>query len=122
VFEHELRATTSRTMRRSSLASSGSNLIGNTTTYASDGKTATMVRARVGQWQYRYDDDGRVLHEEGGPASGDDMDQLAIDYTYDARHRLVSAIELEPSEIAWLLARSRASSSATGRAASRCSW
>jgi hypothetical protein len=63
-----------------------------TYTYATDGKSATMVRAHVGQWKYRYDDDGRILHEEGGPASGDDMDQLAIDYAYDARHRLVSEV------------------------------
>lgn len=67
-----------------------------TYTYAADGKTATMVRAHVGQWKYRYDDDGRVLHEEGGPASGDDMDQVAIDYTYDARHRLVSEVAHGP--------------------------
>jgi YD repeat-containing protein len=63
-----------------------------TYTYAADGKTATMVRAHVGQWKYRYDDSGRVLHEEGGPASGDDMDQIAIDYAYDARHRLISEV------------------------------
>jgi YD repeat-containing protein len=67
-----------------------------TYTFASDGKSATMVRAHVGQWKYRYDDDGRVLHEEGGPASGDDMDQIAIDYTYDARHRLISEIARGP--------------------------
>ena len=67
-----------------------------TYTYSSDGKSATMVRAHVGQWKYRYDDDGRILHEEGGPASGDDMDQLAIDYAYDARHRLVREVTHGP--------------------------
>jgi len=67
-----------------------------TYTYASDGKSATMVRARVGQWKYCYDDDGCVLHEEGGPASGDAMDRLVIDYAYDARHRLVSEVAHGP--------------------------
>lgn len=67
-----------------------------TYSYAPDGKSATMVRAHVGQWKYRYDDDGRVVHEEGGPASGDDMDLLAIDYAYDARHRLVSEVAHDP--------------------------
>jgi hypothetical protein len=67
-----------------------------TYTYASDGKSSTMVRAHVGQWKYRYDDDGRVVHEEGGPASGDDMDQIAIDYAYDARHRLVGEVAHGP--------------------------
>jgi hypothetical protein len=55
-----------------------------------------MVRARVGQWKYCYDDDGCVLHEEGGPASGDAMDRLVIDYAYDARHRLVSEVAHGP--------------------------
>ncbi|HEX7836382.1 MAG TPA: hypothetical protein VF469_02910 [Kofleriaceae bacterium] len=63
-----------------------------TYTYAADGKSATMVRAHVGQWKYVYDDNGRILHEEGGPASGDDMDQLSIEYAYDARGRLISEV------------------------------
>jgi hypothetical protein len=67
-----------------------------TYTYAPDGKTASMVRGRVGQWKYCYDDHGCVLHEEGGPASGDAMDQRAIDYTYDARRRLVSEVVRSP--------------------------
>jgi hypothetical protein len=67
-----------------------------TYTYAADGKSATMVRAHVGQWKYRYDEHGRVLHEAGGPASGDHMDQLVIDYAYDERHRLVSEVVYGP--------------------------
>jgi hypothetical protein len=68
-----------------------------TYTYAADGKSATMVRAHVGQWKYRYDDEGRVLHEDGGPASGDDMDQISIDYAYDEHGRPISEVARSPS-------------------------
>jgi hypothetical protein len=85
-----------RLVRRDFVKPDGTVAATETYTYASDGKTATMVRAHVGQWKYRYDDAGRVLHEEGGPASGDDLDQLAIDYAYDARHRLVSEVARGP--------------------------
>jgi hypothetical protein len=56
-----------------------------------------MVRTHVGQWKYRYDDDGRVLHEDSDPAAGDDMDQLEIDYAYDGRHRLISEVARDAS-------------------------
>ena len=85
-----------RLMRRDFVKPDGRTEATETYTYTPDGKSATMVRAHVGQWKYVYEDDGRILHEEGGPASGDDMDQLSIDYAYDARHRLVSEVTRGP--------------------------
>lgn len=85
-----------RLVGRSFVKPDGTTEATETYRYGADGKTATMVRAHVGEWKYRYDDDGHVLHEEGGPASGDIMDQVAIDYAYDARHRLVSEIARGP--------------------------
>jgi hypothetical protein len=85
-----------RLIGRAFVKPDGSTEATETYRYDADGKSATMVRAHVGQWTYRYDDDGRILHEEGGPASGDEMDRVAIDYTYDARHRLTSEIARGP--------------------------
>jgi hypothetical protein len=85
-----------RLVRRQFVKPDGTTEATETYTYAPDGKSATMVRAHVGQWKYRYDEQGCVLHEEGGLASGDDMDHLVIDYAYDARHRLVSEVVCGP--------------------------
>jgi hypothetical protein len=85
-----------RLAKREFMKPDGTTAATETCTYSPDGKNATKVRAHVGQWKYLYDDDGRVLHEEGGPASGDDMDHLAIDYAYDARHRLVGEVARGP--------------------------
>lgn len=67
-----------------------------TYTFADDGRRAEAVRGAVGTWSYGYDDAGRVIHVEGGPASGDEMDQQVLDYEYDARGRLVHETERGP--------------------------
>ena len=60
--------------------------------YTADARSATAQRGSVGEWTYRYDETGRVIGKTGGPVSGDDEDQEAIEYQYDARHRLVREV------------------------------
>jgi YD repeat-containing protein len=65
--------------------------------FSADGLTATVERARVGVWTYGYDPEGRVVSKRGGPISGDEMDQVALEYAYDGRGRLVRETERNAS-------------------------
>jgi YD repeat-containing protein len=75
------------------------NTLEATETYAfgPDGRTATVVRGRIGQWTNEYDASGNLVRKRGGPASGDEMDQEFVEYEYDARHRLIRETERTPS-------------------------
>jgi len=61
------------------------------------GRTAKVVRGRIGQWTNEYDGGGNLVRKRGGPASGDDLDQERVEYEYDAQHRLIREIERTPS-------------------------
>jgi hypothetical protein len=75
------------------------NALETSETYAfePDGRTAKVVRGRIGQWTNEYDAGGNLVRKRGGPSSGDAMDQERIEYEYDARHRLIREIERTPS-------------------------
>jgi YD repeat-containing protein len=68
-----------------------------TYTFEPDGRTASVVRGRIGQWTNEYDASGNLVRKRGGPASGDEMDQEFVEYEYDAQHRLIRQTERTPS-------------------------
>jgi len=68
-----------------------------TYTFKPDGRTATVVRGRIGHWTNEYDASGNLVRKRGGPISGDEMDQEFVEYEYDARHRLIRETERTPS-------------------------